>query len=55
MILIIYTRAIKNAPKAMDPRWYRNTHQRPVRKEPLPLESEVHEKYHRATEAEMIN
>jgi len=47
--------AIKKAPKAIDPRWYLKTHQRPVRNEPLPFESEVQEKYHRATEAEIMN
>ena len=39
----------------MEPRWYLNTHQRPLRREPLPFESEVQLKYQRAQAAEIIN
>ena len=50
-----WTSAIKNAPKAIEPRWYLNTHQKPLMSDPLPLESEVQLKYQRAQAAQMTN
>ena len=40
---------------AMDPRWYLNTHHKPVEIDPLPFESEVQEKYQMAAAAQMMN
>ena len=50
-----WTRAIRKAPKAMDPRWYLNTHQRPLIRDPLPFESDVLVKYQIAQAAEIMN
>ena len=49
------TKAIKKAPKAMDPKWYLKHQYNPLDKEPLPFESDVHEKYQIEHAAEMVN
>jgi len=44
-----------NEPKAIEPKWYRNTQQRPVDTDPEPLESDVLVKYQIAQVAEITN
>ena len=39
----------------MDPKWYLKHQYNPLDKEPLPFESDVHEKYQIEHAAEMVN
>jgi hypothetical protein len=49
-----WTRAIKNDPNAIDPKWYLNIHHIPLVIEPFPFESELLLKYQIAQAAEIV-